>query len=238
MNNSKRVPGWGTMGAILTMVALPLAACSDDTAPNNPVATVNKTGSTDNQISTAGLALPTSPEVTVLRANGEKAEGETVTFVVLTGGGSVVGGVVQTDIRGVARPTEWILGPIASPPANTLKATADGISVTFTAFGIAGPAAGLILSAGLEQTATVLTEVTIPPEVKAIDAFGNGVQGVTVDWQVTGGNGRILGSPPFLSEPDGLSSVGWELGPFPGQNSLQATALGLGTVNFMATGTP
>ena len=238
MKNSKKAPRWGTVGAILTMVALPLAACSDDTAPNNPVATMTKSGATDNQMSPAGLALPKSPEVTVLRANGDKAEGVTVTFVVVTGGGSVVGGVTQADVRGVARPTEWILGPVASPPANTMKATAEGVSVIFTALGVPGAAAGLLLSAGQEQTASIATEVAIPPEVKAVDAFGNGVQGVTVDWQVTGGNGRVVGSPPFLSEPDGLSRVPWELGLFPGPNSLQASATGLGTVNFTATATP
>jgi hypothetical protein len=232
----KKVSSWRSMGFVLTLTALTLASCSDDTAPNNPVTTVSKTGSTDRQMVAAGTVVPISPEVVLLRANDEKAEGETVTFAVATGGGSITGAVVQTDSRGVARVGTWTLGPVANP--NTLTAVAGGMTVTFTAFGTPGQAASLVLIAGHEQTATVRTEVTIPPEVRVIDAFGNGVQGIDVDWQVTNGSGVIVGSPPFLSEPDGLSSVGWELGVLPGANALQASAAGLTVVNFTATGTP
>jgi len=236
MKNSIKLSGRYSRAAALTLAALAVASCSDDGGTGtNPVATVDKNGSTDRQIAAAGLALPISPEVTVLKANGEKAEGETVTFTVQTGGGSVVGGVMQTDGRGVARPTEWVLGAIVGP--NTMTATVAGMSVEFTAFGIAGPATGLVLIAGNEQTATTRTEVPIDPEVKVIDAFGNGVVGVTVDWQITGGSGTISGSSSILSIRDGQVVLGgWRLGPQVGANSLQASAQGLGSVDFTATG--
>lgn len=237
MKNSILLSGRYSRAAVLTVVALAVASCSDDGGTGtNPVATVDKTGSTDNQIATAGVALPVSPEVTILKANGEKAVGETVTFAVQSGGGSVVDGVQLTDVRGVARPTEWILGGVAGP--NTMTATVGGLSVSFTAHGAAGPAANLLLIAGHEQTAPVFTEVPIDPEVKVADAFGNGVVGVTVDWQITDGNGTVIGASSILSIRDGQVKIeGWQLGPFPGSNSLQASVSGLGSVTFDATGT-
>ena len=219
------------------MVASALLSCSGDPVANNPVSSMSKTGSTDNQQVPAGTLVPVSPEVEVLLANGEPAVGVPVTFSVASGGGSVNGAVDETNSRGLARVQEWILGPTAGP--NTLRATVGEFEVMFTAIGVPGAPANIILMAGNEQTATILTEVPIDPQVKAIDAFGNGVQGVTVNWQVTAGGGRVIGQDVILSESDGLVTIeGWQMGGLPRQNVLEATAQGLGTVIFTATATP
>jgi len=211
--------------------------CSDSTAPVNPVQTVTKTGRTDNQQAAAGTTVAFSPEVTLLRANGEKAVGETVVFTVLSGGGSVSGGTVTTDIRGTARVGSWTLGPVAGP--NTLSATANNVSVSFSAIGVPGPAADIVLAAGDEQTATVGTEVDTRPQVQAVDQYGNGVQGVTITWSVVSGGGSIVGQNTVLSEPDGYAAVGgWILGPTPGDNQLEAAATGFPTITFRATAVP
>ena len=219
------------------LAAVVVAGCSDDPVAVDPVTTVQKTGSTDNQQTAAGTVVPRSPQVILFRASGAKAIGETVTFTVEGGGGTVDGAVAVTDTRGIATVREWTLGQIAA--ANFLKATANGLEVTFTATGIAGPATAVVATLGQEQTALVSTEVAIPPAVRVVDQFGNGVGGQTVLWQVLSGNGLVLGSGSTDSESDGLAQVlGWQLGPTPGQNVLEAAASGFPAVQFTATAIP
>lgn len=231
LTGARLILGGGVLAAVV-------AGCGDDPVAVDPIAAMVKTGSTDNQLVAAGTVVPVSPEVALTTASGAKAIGATVTFTVEGGGGTVDGGVVVTDSRGLARPREWTLGQIAT--ANFLKATANGLEVTFTAIGIPGPAALVVASAGEEQTAPVGTEVTIPPAVRVADQFGNGVQGVTVQWQVLSGGGRVIGSGSMVSEPDGLAQVqGWQLGPTPGPNTLEADVPGLSTIIlFSATAIP
>lgn len=219
------------------LLAMTVAGCSDDPVVVDPVVDVQKTGGTDNQQAAAGTVVPRSPEVTLTAASGAAAEGETVTFTVEGGGGSVVGGVVVTDGRGTARVGEWTLGQIAT--ANFLKATANGLEVTFTAIGVAGPAASVVIASGGEQTARVRTEVPIPPEVLVADQFGNGVEGAEVQFQVLSGGGSIIGNSSVFSEADGLAQLGgWQLGFQVGENILEATVQGFPTVQFRATATP
>ena len=216
------------------LAALALTGCSDDPVSVDPIATISKTSSTDNLQVDAGSVVPRSPEVTLLRASGAKAVGETVTFTIEGGGGVLDGAVVVSDSRGTARPTTWTLGQVAGQ--NFVKATANGLEVTFTANGRAGPAANVSAALGNEQVAQVNSEVGIPPEVLVSDQFGNGVQGEVVDWRVLSGGGRVIGIGSSFSEPDGLAPVGgWQLGPTPGVNTLEAEVQGLPPVQFSAT---
>jgi hypothetical protein len=228
---ARRILGGGLFAAIL------VAGCGDDPVAVDPVTTVQKTASTDNQQVPAGTVVPFSPEVTLFLASGEKAVGETVTFTVQGGGGTVDGGVVATDTRGTARVREWTLGQIAT--SNSLKATANGVEVTFTAIGIPGPAASVLGVIGEEQTAQVSTEVAIPPGVQVVDQFGNGVGGEPVQWQVVGGGGQVIGSGSMFSESDGMAQVqGWRLGSTPGPNMIEAPVPGFPAVQFSATAIP
>ena len=189
--SARLILGSGLLAAVVA------AGCGDDPVAVDPVSAVQKTGSTDNQQGVAGTILPQSPEVTLIRASGAKAVGETVTFTVEGGGGTVVGAVMVTDTRGRARVTEWILGQIAAP--NFLKATANGIEVTFTAIGVAGPATMVMINRGDEQSAPVNTEVTTKPEVKVTDQFGNGVDGETVNFRAVRGGGTVIGNTNVIS---------------------------------------
>jgi len=222
-------------GGVLAAVAV--AGCGDDPVAVDPVSVMKKTSLTDNQQAAAGTVVPRSPEVTLIAASGAKAVGATVTFTVEGGGGSVDGAVVMTDSRGTARVREWTLGPNAG--SNFLKATANGLEVTFTATGIPGPAATVVVIAGEDQTAQVDSLVPIPPEVRVADQFGNWVQGETVRWTVMGGRGRVIGSDSIASDKFGLAKVeGWQLGPIPGPNILEAALPGGSVAQFLATATP
>jgi hypothetical protein len=54
-----------------------------------------------------------------------------VTFTVVQGDGIVTGGATTSDETGLARPTQWTLGP----GENLLRAEAEGVSVLFRATG-------------------------------------------------------------------------------------------------------
>jgi len=179
--------------------------------------------------------LPVSPEVIVEYSNGVPAPGVTVTFTVTGGGGTITGATKVTDSRGSARVTTWVLGTVAG--ANTLEARAGELTTTFTASGVPGPADRIVAGQGGEQTAQAGTAVPITPVAVVTDQFGNGVIGVPVDWAITMGLGTLVGTSPVLTAADGSSSMqSWILGL--GANELTASAAGLGSVTFEATGTP
>ncbi|TDJ52898.1 MAG: hypothetical protein E2O47_08715 [Gemmatimonadetes bacterium] len=71
------------------------------------------------------------------------------------------------------------------------------------------------------------------------DQFGNGVQGEPVQWQVLSGGGQVIGSGSMISGKFGLAQIqGWQLGPTPGQNTLEAAVSSFPVVHFTATATP
>ena len=238
MNSIMRTQRVGVvLGGVAVIGGVLLAACSSDPVTVDPVASVQKSGNTDNQQIAAGTVVTRSPEVTLTLASGALAVGETVTFAVESGGGSVTGAVATTDIRGKAVVRTWTLGPIAG--ANTLSATsANGIKVTFTAIGIPGPAATMVIGEGDEQSARIGTEVPVRPGVLVTDQFGNGVQGVTVVFTPLG-DSQVIGNPSVISEPDGMARAGgWQMGSTPGEQLLEAAATGFTPLTFSATATP
>jgi len=83
----------------------------------------------------------------------------------------------------------------------------------------------------------VNTAVATAPRVKVADQFGNGVAGVTVTFAVSGGGGSVTGATPTTGSDGTASAGGWTLGPTTGANTLTASATGLASVTFTATGT-
>lgn len=111
------------------------AACNDSTSAPGP-ATAIELNAGDGQTVIAGTNVAIAPSVRVVDAEGRGVNGETVTFAVTGGGGSVVGGTQVTAGDGVAAVTAWTTG--LTPGVNTLTATATGLAgspVTFTATG-------------------------------------------------------------------------------------------------------
>lgn len=103
------------------------------TSSAGAAASVTKNGG-DNQTATAGTAVATPPSVLVKDANGNVKSGVTVTFTVLSGGGTVTGGTATTNAAGIAAVGSWTLG--STPGPNSLSATVAGLTpVTFNATG-------------------------------------------------------------------------------------------------------
>lgn len=159
----------------------------------------------NDQTATVGSVLPVSPRVLVLDAQGRPVAGVTVTFAVTGGNGTIAAGATGstvTNASGLAGLSPWVLGQAAGP--NTLTATVAGLPpATFTATGIAGPAASIVVAGGNSQSGTAGVALAQPIVAEVRDQFANPVAGVTVTFAspsagatfapataATGANGR------------------------------------------------
>lgn len=92
----------------------------------------------DGQRAKFGTAVEVAPAVQLLDSVGNPVAGRTVTFSVLTGGGSITGASAVTNASGVATVGSWTLGP--SVGQNTMQAAFGALTpVTFTATAILDP---------------------------------------------------------------------------------------------------
>jgi hypothetical protein len=193
----------------------------------------------DLQAGPGGAALPIQVRVRVLDRLNAPVAGQTVTFAVTQGGGSLNPASVVTGADGAAA-TTWTLG---GSGAQSLSATVGGTnpgSVQFGATAVAGPAATVSVNAGNVQGAMVATAVPVRPSVVIRDAGGLPIPGRTVTFAVAGGGGSVTGATA-TTDASGVATVGsWTLGPAAGPNFLTATVQGGGVadnpVTFSAVG--
>lgn len=190
----------------------------------------------NNQQASVGRLVPIAPTVAVHDAGGAGIQGVVVTFSVASGGGSVVSSRQVTDATGTAAVGGWFLGPL--PGTNTLTAASSGLpSVTFTATGVAGLPVSMVAISQTTQSAAVGTTVSDPPSVIVRDAQGTPVAGVVVTFAVATGGGSVVGSPDTTGTNGVAALTSWKLGAAVGPNTVTATASGLPSVTFTATGT-
>lgn len=176
------------------------------------------------QSAPAGTALPAPVIVRLLDEGGNPIAGGSVSWVIGQGGGRVEPGSSATGPDGTAS-ANWTLGPGLG--ANTLTAVVSGVgTVQFTATGTAAAAARLLLNGGNDQTAPPQSRLPAPLSVKAVDANGNGVAGVSVAWAVTAGGGS-LSTSSSVTRADGTTDVTWTLGAASGAQTATATSAGL-----------
>jgi adhesin/invasin len=245
-NGIATVGSW-TLGAAAGVNTLEATSAGLTSSPVTFMATGTTSGAVsiaiaggNNQTVTVASPVVTRPAVKVADAGGNGVAGVSVTFAIVGGGGSITGGTLLTGSDGIATVGSWTLGNIAG--TNSMTATASGLvgsPLTFTANGNPGSVASIAVSSGNAQSATVGTQVTSRPSVKATDAFGNAVAGVNVSFVIAGGGGALTGGTQTTAT-NGIATVGsWTLGTVTGLNSMTATAGGLigSPASFSATGT-
>jgi hypothetical protein len=94
-----------------------------------------------------------------------------------------------TDATGKGN-AQWTLGTTAGPQSAT--ASVPGVTaVTFNAVARAGPGALLAIVSGDNQTGTTTAWLPQPLRVRVTDAYGNGVGGGSVNWEVLTGTGTL-----------------------------------------------
>ena len=183
----------------------------------------------------AGTAVSPAPSVLVKDQNGAPLAGAVVSFLVLSGGGSVSAASATTSASGVAT-VNWTLGPTVG--TNVLNASVGTLTaITFNATSTAGAAAAVAKTAGDNQTGSTGVAVSIAPSVTVKDANGNPKADVAVTFAVVSGGGSVTGGAT-TTNTFGIATVGsWVLGSV-GTNTLTATATGLPAVTFTATAQP
>ncbi len=190
----------------------------------------------NNQSAKPNFAVSVLPAVIITDTAGVPVPGVSVTFAVVTGGGSITGASATTNADGIATVGSWVLGPSAG--ANSLTAssgTLAGSPFTFNATAIPAPPTNINLAAGDGQNAPAGKPAPIPPTVKVVDADGLAVANVSVTFTIRSGTGSISSSNA-LTNSLGIASVAWTLGL--GGNSLTASVAGLigSPVVFVAVG--
>lgn len=219
--------------AVLSAAVLSLACGGGPSGP--PTVSGISVLSGNNQEGPVGAALPLPITVQVSSSHGGGFPNTTVTFAIVSGGGSLSRTTATTDATGQAQ-VNWSLGPDLG--AQQIRVSAGpSASATVSATARVGPAAFINPTAGNSQFAVVNTPVAIAPRIVVGDAFGNPISGLAVTFLVADGGGAVVGGSQ-VTDATGHATLGsWTLGPGAGLNRLIVTAGELSTA-FIATGTP
>jgi fibronectin-binding autotransporter adhesin len=234
----------GPRGSTVITAILPTGVSGSATvtvvAP--PTAVVLISGGDQTGIAGAALAQPIVVEVRA--SDGLPVAGHPVTFLALTGGGSVSPTSAVTGANGRAS-TTLTLGP--TPGLNMVRVTATGIDpIGVAATGTVGPAASIAATApvALAIADTAGANVATPslPSVVVRDANGNVVPGVQVKFRRHGGAGATINAQPdtlvlATTAANGAAAVtGRRLQTVPGLDTVLVTAAGVNdTLRFVAT---
>jgi len=180
-----------------------------------------------------GSEVSPPPAVLVRDAYGNPVRGAAVRFEVTFGGGAVEGGNAQTDAEGIARVVSWTLG--TAPGPNVLTASVVGLpAAILVASAVADAPAVVTAFQGDGQTATVGSQVPLPPSVRVADRFGNLLQGVPVAFEAAPGNGVVTGENA-VTDAWGIAALGsWTLGTTAGPQALLVKVEGLDPVTLSA----
>jgi len=233
----------GTLGVAVMLFAV---ACSEEgTAPANPgeislilISPPNPTGEVGQELADPLIVQAVAnPDCAPQPNTCIGVPNVTVQWKVLEGDGTLFVENSSTDANGEAY-NFWTLGTSTSEPQVVeARAIVQGQKQqlgTFTATAVAGPPA-TIQTDGDNQKARH-GEAVGPVSVTLLDEFGNLVEGITVSFRVSRGNGRLvdhLGTPQLLIDVttdangtailDPTTTGSWILESFPCENALTAT---------------
>ena len=190
--------------------------------------------SSEFQEGTAGQRSDESPSIQVLDRRGNPAPGVEVEWSITEGQGQISDRVTRSDDSGIVTLAEWTLSTAVGDNAVAASVSGAG-SVEFRAVARPGPPDSLRNPVGHQTFATVASSVNVLPRVTVTDQYGNAVEGVTVTFEVVGGDGAVE-EPTTVSNAQGQASPGdWILGPVAGTQSMEASSEGLTTVRFDVT---
>jgi hypothetical protein len=165
-----------------SILLLALAAACNDRGPTvlEPVPEVHALTRVAGDSLTGMVAKP----LTRLRVRAEDADGNPLRnvqvrfFVPLGSSGSIDASVVLTNAEGIAESGMWVLGTRSGE--QLVRVHAQDVATVFTAVATPDAPVGLVNYAGDRQVTLANTPVRVPPAVRVVDRFGNGVPGVPV----------------------------------------------------------
>ena len=192
-----------------------------------PEATVLESISGGNQEGVPGEALANPFVVEARDQYDDPMAGVTVTFALLTGGGSLSSEMVMTDANGRAEST-LTLGD--EPGTNTVEANAEGLSQT-AAFnveaGLPPPVATSLSIVSVHNQNGLTGEALANPFVVEVrDQNDSPMEEIVVTFAVTAGEGS-LSTTTAMTDANGQAQSTLTLGDEPGTNTVEASAEGL-----------
>ena len=199
-------------------------------APVSPIAVAG-----NGQTATVLTALPQALQVKIEDRLGNAIPGATVSYTVVSGGGTLSAATATTTSGGLAS-VQWTLGRTAGTQQSVSATVAgNGATALFTAVGTADEPTEMITAPNVlanGQRVKFGTAVPIRPAVKVVDRHGNGVAGRTVTFAVTAGGGSVTGAS-VATDLNGIATVGsWTMGSSVGTNTLEASTAGFSPVVF------
>jgi Bacterial Ig-like domain (group 1)/Regulator of chromosome condensation (RCC1) repeat/Bacterial Ig-like domain (group 2) len=204
------------LAAALPLAAVLLAACDDPANPGPDYPPRGEVVSGELQHDTVGQELPQPVAVRVTDQDGDPLAGQTVSFAVTAGVGSLFAAAVETGTDGVAS-TRWRLGTVAGDTqrveARIIDPESGGpvVLAAFRAVGLPDAPAVITAVAPATRSGTAGRAVADSLRARVTDAHGNAVPGVTVVWSVAAGGGTV--SPgTAATDAQGIARTSWTLG--------------------------
>lgn len=228
-----RIRSFRSLVALLAVaVAATLAACGSDDdpiSPTTPGSLVRVSG--DSQSVPVGTTIAQPMIVRLLSQSGSPVAGTSVTWTLASGASGTLAGVSSaTDADGRAS-MDFTAGTLAGKAEVTASVGVLPV-VTFTQTVVAGAPASLAKAGGDGIAALVNTGVQLA--ARAVDANGNAVAGVVVNFAV-GAAGGTLSAATATTDASGLARVTLTVGATPGEYTVTATSGTLPAVTFRVT---
>ncbi|WP_461413939.1 leishmanolysin-related zinc metalloendopeptidase [Gemmatimonas sp.] len=201
------------------------------TATPGPLAQVTLT-SANNQVAEVNTDVPVPPAVRAADQYGNPIAGLPTTFAVTQGTGSVTGANQVTNAQGIATVTGWRLGTVAGTQRVRAVVIDEGVGTSASAdvSAVAQPAAAfnLIKLTGDNQVGNFGNAAPVPPGVRIVDVWGNGVGNIPVTFTPGVGSGTVSSGQVSSDPANGSAFVGaWNLGPTETTQTLVATSSAL-----------
>jgi hypothetical protein len=175
-------------------------------------------------------ALPAPIQVQALQAyTNAPYPGVTITFSDGGKGGVFNPASAVTDASGVVT-TSYTLPQKAGTYTLTASATDFG-NLTTTATALAGTPAQMTAAAGNQQYSLPGSVLPIPITSRVLDAYKNGVPGITVTFD-DGGKGGVLTPTSAVTDASGKAQTSYQLPNVVGKVIVKASSSGVKTINF------
>jgi alpha-tubulin suppressor-like RCC1 family protein len=175
------------------------------------------------QTGVVGSQLGQDLVVRVSDALDNPKSGVTVSFAVISGGGTLSAATATSDALGVAR-VRWTLG--ATLGTQTVLASVAGTPpVTLTATAIAAAPENLVAVSQGATTGRAGDTLHTALRVRAEDRFGNPVSGIAVTWTPAAGSGSVVPGTS-VTDASGIAVAKWVLGGSGGAVQVTASAGG------------
>ncbi len=172
--------------------------------------------------------LPMPLGVMLYDANGNPVSDVTVTFTILTGGGSVQpSAAVKTDAQGRAA-VQWLLGPQVD--TQTMQAVVAGMAgspIVYSAIATPPNPGSMQMVSGDRQIGVFNQTLSDSFKVMVRDSSGNAAEGLQVYFHFTG-QGQAVSANPVRTDRRGMAALLYRpFGPVMGEFTVTATAPGL-----------